>query len=67
MNAGVIYGYAGLVDGIVGRMKREFGYQVKVLATGGIAPLVAGESSVIDSLEEHLTLEGMQIIYERNR
>jgi type III pantothenate kinase len=67
MNAGIIYGYAGLVDGIVTRMKREFGYDVKVLATGGIAPLVAGESSAIDSLEEHLTLEGMKIIYERNR
>jgi len=67
MNAGIIYGYAGLVDGIVGRMKREFGYEVKVLATGGIAPLIAGESPAIDSLEEHLTMEGMKIIYERNR
>jgi type III pantothenate kinase len=67
MNAGIIYGYAGLVDGIVGRMKREFGYEVKVLATGGIAPLIAGESPAIDSIEEHLTLEGMKIIYERNR
>jgi type III pantothenate kinase len=67
MNAGIIYGYAGLTDGIVNRMKKEFGYDVKVLATGGIAPLIFGESSAIDSLEEHLTLEGMMIIYKRNR
>jgi type III pantothenate kinase len=67
MNAGIIYGYAGLVDGIVVRMKKEFGYDVKVLATGGIAPLISGESSAIDRLEEHLTIEGMMIIYKRNR
>ena len=40
MNVGIIYGYAGLVDGIVNRMKKELGYEVKVLATGGIAPLI---------------------------
>jgi type III pantothenate kinase len=67
MNAGIIYGYAGLVDGIVNRMKKEFEYNVKVLATGGIAPLISGESSAIDHLEERLTIEGMMIIYKRNR
>jgi type III pantothenate kinase len=67
MNVGAIYGYAGLVDGIVTRMKKEIGYEMKVLATGGIAPLIFGESSTIDHLEEHLTLEGLMIIYKRNR
>lgn len=67
MNVGIIYGYTGLTDGIVNRMKKELGYEVKVLATGGIAPLISGESTTIDSLEEHLTLEGMMIIYKRNR
>jgi type III pantothenate kinase len=67
MNAGIIYGYAGLVDGIVNRMKKEIGDKVTVLATGGIAPLIFGEASTIDHLEEHLTLEGMMIIYKRNR
>lgn len=67
MNAGIICGYAGLVDGIVNRMKREIGYDVKVLATGGIAPLMLGESTTIDHLEEDLTLEGLIILYKRNR
>lgn len=67
MNAGIIGGYAGLVDGIANRMKREIGYEVKVIATGGIAPLMLGVSTTIDSLEEDLTLEGLMILYKRNR
>jgi len=67
MNAGIICGYAGLVDGIVNRMKKEMGYEVTVLATGGIAPLMFGESAVIDHLEEDLTIEGLMILYKRNR
>lgn len=67
MNAGILCGYAGLVDGIVNRMKKEIGYEVKVLATGGIAPLISGESSTIDHLEEDLTLDGLVILYKRNR
>jgi len=67
MNAGIIYGYAGLVDGIVNRMKKETGYPMTVLATGGIAPLIFGESTTIDHLEEDLTIKGLMIIYKRNR
>ena len=67
MNAGIIYGYAGLVDTIVNRMKKEIGYKVMVLATGGIAQLIVEESETIDHLEENLTLEGLLIIYKRNR
>lgn len=67
MNAGILCGYAGLVDGIVNRMKKEMGYEVTVLATGGIAPLMFGQSDVIDHLEEDLTIEGLVILYKRNR
>lgn len=66
MNVGIIYGYAGLVDGLVTRLKKEMGHAVKVIATGGIAPLIAKESSTIDLIDENLTLEGLKLLYERN-
>jgi type III pantothenate kinase len=67
MNVGIIYGHAGLVDGIVNRIKKEMGPELKVIATGGIAPLIYKESESIDHLEEDLTLEGLMIIHKRNR
>ncbi len=67
MNAGILYGYAGLVDGIIARIKKEMGCDVKVVATGGIAPLIAKEATTIDLIDENLTLEGLKILYERNR
>ena len=67
MNVGIVYGYAGLVDGIVNRMKREAGRNLKVVATGGLAPLISDVSETIDHVEDLLTLEGLMIIYERNR
>jgi type III pantothenate kinase len=66
MNVGIVYGYAGLVDGIVNRIKKEIDYDVKVIATGGIAPLIAKESETIDIMDENLTIEGLKILYERN-
>ena len=66
MNSGIIYGYSGLVDGIVRRMKKEAGYDMTVVATGGLAPLICEESEVIDHVEEFLTLEGLMLIYKRN-
>jgi len=70
MQAGIIYGYVGLVDYIVNKMKQEMRkYDNKepyVLATGGLAKLIAGESVTINEVNNNLTLEGLRILYERN-
>jgi type III pantothenate kinase len=67
IQAGVFYGYVGLVDEIVGRMKRETRENPKVIATGGLAALVAPESKAIETVEEYLTLEGLRILFQRNK
>jgi type III pantothenate kinase len=67
MQAGVFYGYAGLVNGIVERMKKEFAPDAKVIATGGLAELVASETTCIDDVRPNLTLEGLAYLYELNR
>ncbi|MGQ9689032.1 MAG: type III pantothenate kinase [Desulfobaccales bacterium] len=67
MNAGIIFGYAGLVDGIVERIKAALGDEPTVIATGGLACLVASETKSIDRVDDYLTLKGLKIIFERNR
>jgi type III pantothenate kinase len=66
MQAGIIYGYAGLVDGIVARMKKELSPDAKVVATGGLAELVSPETTSIEEIKPHLTLEGLLFLYEIN-
>jgi type III pantothenate kinase len=67
MQSGIYYGYIGLVDGILARMKQEVSGVRHVVATGGLAPLLAEESEHIDAVDEDLTLKGLKIIYDRNR
>ena len=67
MQAGILFGYAGLVDGIVERMKSELGADAKVIATGGLAEMVAPETKTVTEVRPDLTLQGLRILYERNR
>ena len=62
IQSGIIFGYAGLVDGIVGRMKAQMDSVPMVLATGGLAPLMANVAESIEKVESSLTLEGLRII-----
>jgi len=66
IQAGIMFGYAGLVDGIVNRIKKETAVESTVIATGGLASVIAAETSSIDFVDEMLTLEGLKIIHSRN-
>jgi len=65
IKSGIIYGYAGLVDGMVRRISAEMGTVPKIIATGGLAPLMAGVCESIEAVDSTLTLEGLRIIYEK--
>ena len=67
IQSGLFYGYVGLVDGILRRMIDELGGEAKVIATGGLATLFGSGAELIEKVDPDLTLEGLRIVYERNR
>jgi len=67
IQAGLVFGYAGLVDAIVTRIQAEVDYQPRVVGTGGLAPLIAAESKTIQECADLLTLRGLALLYERTR
>ena len=71
IQSGLLYGYAGLVDGILGRILEHgvgaTGEEISVVATGGIAPVIVPLCGLVSTVAETLTLEGLRLIWERNR
>ena len=66
MQAGFVYGFAGQIEGIVGRMREELGGQCRVIATGGLATLIAAHASVIEVVDDRLTLDGLRLLHDLN-
>lgn len=67
IQSGLLFGYVSLVEGMVARFKDELGSETHVIATGGLAEIIARETDVIDVVDPWLTLHGLRIIYELNR
>ncbi|MEE9199765.1 MAG: type III pantothenate kinase, partial [Dehalococcoidia bacterium] len=67
MQSGLIFGYVGLVEGLVSRFRKELGDGARVVATGGLAAMMAKQTPVLEVVDPDLTLEGLRLIYEMNR
>jgi type III pantothenate kinase len=67
MQSGIFWGYVGLIEGIVARMRAEADAELRVIATGGLAPMFAGATTAITTVDSDITLRGLLLIYERNR
>ena len=67
LQSGLVYGYAALVTGMVNQIKAEIGLDAQVIGTGGLVPVIAGETPVFDDINQDLTLIGLRIIYQMNR
>jgi type III pantothenate kinase len=67
MQSGVFWGYVGLIEGLCSRIIAEYGKSMKVVATGGLAPLFAGVVPMIEDVDQELTIKGLFKIYQRNR
>jgi type III pantothenate kinase len=65
MQSGLYFGYAGLVDGVIEQMLEGMSPVSRIVATGGLAPLIADASQYIDAIDETLTLDGLRIVYNR--
>jgi type III pantothenate kinase len=67
LQSGLVYGFAGQVDGIVGRIRGELGVEAQTIATGGLADLIAPHAHTLERIDPFLTLDGLRIVWERNR
>jgi type III pantothenate kinase len=66
MQSGVFWGYVGLIEGIVGRIRTEYDGELKVIATGGLAPLFSEGTLTIERIDPDITLEGLRLLAARN-
>lgn len=67
MQSGLVFGFVGLIEGMVARFREELGDNMRVIATGGLAPLMAAETKAIETVDPWLTLKGLKLIWELNR
>ena len=67
VQSGLLFGYVGLIEGVVARFKEELGGEARVIATGGWAPIIARETPVVDVVDLNLTLIGLRMVYEAGR
>ena len=67
LQSGLVFGYAGLVEGIVGRFKQELGQDAQVIGTGGLADIISQETEIFDHINPDLTLIGLRLVYEMNQ